>query len=120
MYHLDFLQQAYKALRPDTPNWYAWAKEDAEGNTIPNDERMCYEHTIVIEEGVTKPTEAEVNAKVAELQAEWEAQNAPYRKSRKREYPSIEEQLDYIYHNGVDAWKTDVIDPIKTKYPKPE
>ena len=35
-------------------------------------------------------------------------------------YPPIGEQLDYIYHNGVDKWKTDMIDPIKAKYPKPE
>ena len=43
-----------------------------------------------------------------------------YQRQRKSEYPPLEEQLDYIYHNGVDAWKRDVIDPIKNKYPKPE
>lgn len=37
---------------------------------------------------------------------------------RLRKYPSIEEQLDYIYHNGVDKWKADMITPIKNKYPK--
>jgi len=42
-----------------------------------------------------------------------------YKRNRKLEYPSYGEQLDYIYHNGVDAWKADIIDPIKTKYPKP-
>ena len=35
------------------------------------------------------------------------------------EYPDWKSQLDYIYHNGVDKWKTDIIDPIKNKYPKP-
>ena len=40
------------------------------------------------------------------------------RKNRRAAYPSIEEQLDYIYHNGVDAWKTDMIDPVKAQYPK--
>jgi len=34
-------------------------------------------------------------------------------------YPPIQEQLDYIYHYGVDSWKTDIIDPVKLKYPKP-
>ena len=34
-------------------------------------------------------------------------------------YPSIGEQLDYIYHHGIDKWKTDIIDPVKAKYPKP-
>lgn len=41
-----------------------------------------------------------------------------YKDLRAKEYPSIADQLDYIYHNGIDAWKTDMIDPVKTKYPK--
>jgi len=36
---------------------------------------------------------------------------------RKAEYPSIEEQLDKIYNDGIDAWKVD-IKAIKDKYPK--
>ena len=55
-------------------------------------------------------------------QIEWEhySKNNQYRIDRSLEYPRLEEQLDYIYHYGVDAWKTNVIDPIKNKYPKPE
>ena len=56
--------------------------------------------------------------KMAVLEAEWTA--AQYARSRAGDYPDMGEQLDYIYHNGVDAWKTDMIDPIKQKYPKPE
>lgn len=41
-----------------------------------------------------------------------------YKAKRAAEYPSIADQLDYIYHNGIDAWKTNMIDPVKTKYPK--
>ena len=37
---------------------------------------------------------------------------------RKKAYPSWEDQLDYIYHNSVDDWKTNIITPIKQKYPK--
>ena len=37
---------------------------------------------------------------------------------RKKAYPSWQDQLDYIYHNGVDGWKADIITPIKEKYPK--
>ena len=81
----DFVQQALKALRPDTPNWYGWAKVDADGNKIPNDQRMCWEHAIVIQDGVTKPTEAEFDAKVAELQAAYDEANAPYKLSRAAE-----------------------------------
>lgn len=35
------------------------------------------------------------------------------------EYPPLAEQLDKIYHEGIDAWKAD-IKAIKDKYPKPE
>jgi len=41
-----------------------------------------------------------------------------YKDKRASEYPAIADQLDYIYHNGIDAWKTNMIDPVKTKYPK--
>ena len=37
--------------------------------------------------------------------------------ARQTEYPPIEEQLDKIYHSGIDAWKAD-IKAIKDKYPK--
>ena len=37
---------------------------------------------------------------------------------RKKAYPTWQDQLDYIYHNGVEGWKTDIITPIKEKYPK--
>jgi hypothetical protein len=50
------------------------------------------------------------------LQANYDAKE--YQRKRASEYPSIGDQLDYIYHNGIDAWKTDMVDPIKNKYPK--
>ena len=37
--------------------------------------------------------------------------------ARQVEYPSIEDQLDKIYHSGVNAWKA-YIKVIKDKYPK--
>jgi len=43
-----------------------------------------------------------------------------YQYNRERAYPDIGTQLDYIYHNGIDKWKTDIVDPVKQKYPKPE
>jgi len=115
---MDYVQEALKALRPDTPNWYGWAKVDADGNKIPDDQRMCWEHAIVIQDGVTKPTEAEFNAKVAELQAAYDEANAPYKLDRARAYPSIADQLDQIYHEGIDAWK-ETIAAVKAEYPKP-
>ena len=40
-----------------------------------------------------------------------------YAEARREEYPPLEDQLDKIYHSGVDAWKAD-IKAIKDKYPK--
>ena len=40
-----------------------------------------------------------------------------YTEARRAEYPPLEEQLDKIYHSGIDAWKAD-IKVIKDKYPK--
>ena len=46
----------------------------------------------------------------------WVDPNA-YKQKRLAEYPTWNEQLDNIYHNGIDAWKAD-IKAIKDKYPK--
>jgi len=40
-----------------------------------------------------------------------------YKYKREKEYPTIEDQLDDIYHNGIDAWKA-TIKATKDKYPK--
>ena len=40
-----------------------------------------------------------------------------YTDARRAEYPPIEDQLDKIYHDGIDAWKAE-IKVIKDKYPK--
>ena len=41
-----------------------------------------------------------------------------YQRDRAEEYPSWQDQLDKIYHSGIDGWKAD-IKAIKDKYPKP-
>jgi len=62
------------------------------------------------------PTEEAINAKIAELQADYEANE--YQRDRADAYPSWQDQLDNIFHNGIDAWKAD-IQAIKDQYPKP-
>ena len=42
-----------------------------------------------------------------------------YQSERKEAYPDWRTQLEYIYDHGIDKWKTDMVDPIKAKYPKP-
>lgn len=68
---------------------------------------------------VVAMTDAEVTARNAEVAAA-EADEAAngYKRKRANEYPSIVDQLDDIYHNGIDAWKA-TIKTTKDKYPKP-
>ena len=62
-----------------------------------------------------KPSESQINTKLAELTTQYEAKE--YQHKRANEYPSIADQLDDIYHNGIDAWK-ETIKAVKDKYPK--
>jgi hypothetical protein len=41
-----------------------------------------------------------------------------YKIDRASAYPPITDQLDTIYHEGIDAWKA-VITAVKEEYPKP-
>ena len=65
----------------------------------------------------SQPTEEEIQAEITRLQAEYDANE--YQRQRASEYPSWQKQLEKIYDDGVDAWKTEMVDPIKAKYPKP-
>jgi len=58
-----------------------------------------------------------IDAARVELDADYA--KVKYKDDRKAEYPDWGTQLDYIYHNGIDKWKTDMVDPVKAKYPKP-
>jgi|TARA_B110000263_G_C15217734_1_gene468333 hypothetical protein len=63
----------------------------------------------------TSITNEQIVAKQAELQTAYDAKE--YQRDREKEYPSIVDQLDDIYHNGIDAWKA-TIKVTKDKYPK--
>ena len=63
--------------------------------------------------------EEEVARDAEEAKVLADKQANKYQRDRANEYPSIVDQLDYIYHNGVTKWKTDMITPFKEKYPIP-
>ena len=93
------LQDALIEFNKDKPNWYDWKNlNDGE----------IYSNLKIVKDGAVMPTEEEVNAKIAELQLQ---------ENRASDYPSIAEQLDDIFHNGLDAWKA-TIQETKDKYPK--
>ena len=91
-----------------TGQWFGWS----------DSKNKVYENLIIHDNSKDKPTEEECNDGLAALQSDFDAKD--YSRNRENEYPPIEDQLDYIYHNGVTKWKTDMITPIKEKYPKPE
>ena len=65
--------------------------------------------------GTTPISKADIEAKMVELQADYDAKQ--YQRDRATAYPSMADQLDDIYHNGIDAWKA-TIKTTKDKYPK--
>ena len=71
--------------------------------------------TIKWMDGTSEISKADIKNKISELQTAYD--NNKYQRDRAAEYPSIKDQLDDIYHNGVDGWKT-TIKAVKDKYPK--
>ena len=67
-------------------------------------DEKCYDK----DENIITINESLVTAKLAETE---------YQDKRRAEYPSIINQLDDIYHNGIDGWKA-TIKTVKDKYPK--
>lgn len=95
-----------------TGSWYGW---------IDTSDGEVYSNLKLINDDATMPTEAEVNAKIAELQADLDYQNLDYVKARKSAYKPLAEQLDMQYKDlvhGTTTWK-DHIAQVKADNPKP-
>ena len=90
-----------------TGQWFGWS--DSKNKIYAN---------LIVHDGGSKPTEKECTDGLAALQAAWDLENNSYKSKREAEYPSVVDQLDDIYHNGIDAWKA-TIKATKDKYPKP-
>tara|TARA_Y100000004_G_C8602621_1_gene281220 strand:+ start:30 stop:308 length:279 start_codon:yes stop_codon:yes gene_type:complete len=80
-------------------------------------------HTSVVTiNGSTEKNIVATDSDGEEVTINWTKVNAwtdpdQYKIDRENEYPSIQDQLDDIYHNGVDGWKA-TIKAIKDKHPK--
>ena len=90
-----------------TGQWVGWSDSS----------NKIYANLIVLDGG-TKPTESDCTTGLTALQTAWDLENNSYKSQRRAEYPDLVSQLDDIYHNGIDGWKT-TIKAIKDKYPKP-
>ena len=100
MHHPIGIQEALESLKPNA-NWCMSGRE--------------YSGLIWQDESQTKPTEEEVVRKVAELKYMDEINQ--YQRDREVAYPSAGDQFDRIFHDGVEAWKSD-IQGIKNVYPR--
>ena len=57
----------------------------------------------------TEPSDSDIADRIALIEVQ---------ENRRKEYPSTADQLDDLYHNGIEGWKA-TIKATKDKYPKP-
>ena len=86
--------------------WFGWS----------DSKNKIYEN-LIVHDGGSKPTEQECIDGLKAMIDNYKA--TQYQRDRAVEYPDVGAQLDYIYHHGIEKWKTDIVDPVKNKYPKP-
>ena len=96
----DYLAQLH------TEQWFGWS--DPSNKIYAN---------LVVHDGGSKPTESDCTTGLKALQDAWDLENNSYKSERKAEYPSVVDQLDLIYHSGIDAWKAKIKET-KDKYSK--
>ena len=89
-----------------TGGWFGWSDPT----------NKVYANLIIKDDTKDKPTEKSLTDALAKQQSDFDSQ--AYARNRAAEYPDMKDQLDYIFHNGVAKWKTDIIEPVKTKWPK--
>ena len=73
--------------------------------------------SIQYHDGQTPPSDEAINAEIIKLQKAYD--DLAYSRARQAEYPDYGTQLNKIYDDGLAKWKSEMVDPIKAKYPKP-
>ena len=89
-----------------TGQWFGWS--DSKNKIYAN---------LIVHDGGSKPSESDCTNGLKALQDAWDLEHDSYKSNRRKEYPSIADQLDDIYHNGIDGWKA-TIKTTKDKYAK--
>ena len=101
----------------NTGQWFTWT--DSKNKVYANlklAEKVGVKGEVVDNPVTSLPSESAVTTKLKEIQDAFDAKD--YERKRREEYPKLRDQLDKIYHSGIDAWKVD-IKAVKDKYPKP-
>ena len=89
--------------------WFGWS----------DSKNKIYENLVIHTLGgddFAKPTEKELTDALKKQQDDFDAND--YARNRKNEYPDWGIQLNKIYDDGIAKWKSEMIDPIKAKWPK--
>lgn len=89
-----------------TGQWFGWS--DSKNKIYAN---------LVVLDGGAKPSESDCTNGLKALQDAWDLENDSYKSKRRAEYPSVVDQLDDLYHNGIDGWKA-TIKAVKDKHSK--
>ena len=64
----------------------------------------------------TPTPKADLEAEVSRIETEYDAQ--AYARNRQADYPDWGTQLNKIYDDGITKWKSEMVDPVKAKWPK--
>ena len=93
-------------IKVRTGQWFGWS--DSKNKIYAN---------LIVHDGGSKPTESDCNNGLKALQDAWDLENDSYKSKRRADYPSVVDQLDDLYHNGIDGWKA-TIKAVKDKHSK--
>ena len=89
-----------------TGQWFGWS--DSKNKIYAN---------LEVYDGGAKPSESDCTTGLSNLQTAWDLENDSYKSKRRADYPSVVDQLDDLYHNGIDGWKA-TIKAVKDKHSK--
>ena len=86
--------------------WFGWS----------DSKNKIYENLVIWDDSKDKPTEKELTDALKKQQDDFDAKE--YARNRQNEYPDWGVQLNKIYDDGIAKWKSEMVDPIKAKWPK--
>ena len=86
--------------------WFGWS----------DSKNKVYENLVIHDDTKDRPTEKELTDALKKQQDDWDAKE--YARNRQFEYPDWGVQLNKIYDDGIAKWKSEMVDPIKAKWPK--
>ena len=92
-------------IRLHSGQWFGWS----------DSKNKIYANLVIHDGSKDKPTEKELTDALAKQQSDVDANQ--YQRDRAVSYPSWQEQMDLIYHSGVEGLKAE-LKKTKDKYPK--